>query len=100
MSPSRSITGVLIRTVRPSSSTKVTGLISLVGQPYQLPVLVALAGSELTAWSMRKKSGSAPSSFVVAMLLPHSMWCALRRHPGGSSAVGMCDVCTKADVQV
>jgi hypothetical protein len=31
---------------------------------------LALARSELTGWSMRRKSGTAPSSFVVAMLLP------------------------------
>ncbi len=48
MSPSKSITGVLIRTVRPSSSFRVTGLTSLVGQPCQLPVFFALAGSEPT----------------------------------------------------
>src|SRR5262245_1729056 len=41
---------------------------SLVGQPCQLPVFLALAGSELTRWSMRRKSGTALSSFAVAML--------------------------------
>src|SRR6266404_1192006 len=71
MSPSRSITGVRIRTVRPSSSVRVTGLTSLVGQPCQLPVFLALAGSELTGWSIRRKSGTAPSSFSVAMCSPN-----------------------------
>src|SRR5712672_1557299 len=69
MSPSRFITGVLIRTVRPSSSVRVAGLMSLVGQPCQLPVFLALAGSELTDWSMRRKSGTAPSTFEIATLL-------------------------------
>jgi hypothetical protein len=69
MSPSRSITGVLIRTVRPSLSVSVTGLMSLVGQPCQLPVFLALAGSELTGWSIRKKSGTGPSSFDIATIL-------------------------------
>jgi hypothetical protein len=64
------MTGVLIRTVRPSSSVNMTGLISLVGQPCQLPVFLALAGSELTGWSIRRKSGTAPSSLINAMLLP------------------------------
>src|ERR1700760_4883160 len=67
MSPSRSITGVRMRTVRPSLSLSVTGTRSLVGQPCQLPVFAALAGSELIAWSIRRKSGTAPSSFVAAM---------------------------------
>src|SRR6266851_4643740 len=77
MSPSRSITGVRIRTVRPSSSVKVTGLMSLVGQPCQLPVFLALAGSELTGWSMRRKSGTAPSTFeITTLLLMPCCWCA------------------------
>src|ERR1700726_1498825 len=41
-------------------SVSVTGLMSLVGQPCQLPVFLALAGSELTGWSIRKKSGTGP----------------------------------------
>src|SRR3974377_270679 len=65
MSPPKSITGVLIRTVRPSLSVSVTGLISLVGQPCQLPVFLALAGSELTGWFMRRKSGTAPSTVAA-----------------------------------
>src|SRR6266481_647628 len=68
MSPSKSITGVRIRTVRPSSSVKMTGVMSLVGQPCQLPAFLALAGSELTGWSIRRKSGTASSSFTVATL--------------------------------
>src|SRR5258707_3660243 len=63
------MTGVLIRTVRPSSSASMTGLISLVAQPCQSPVFLALAGSELTGWSMRRKSGTAPSTFEIATLL-------------------------------
>src|SRR6267378_1837254 len=64
-----------MRTVRPSSSVKVIGVMSLVGQPCQLPVFLALAGSELTGWSMRRKLGTAPSSFAfaVAMLLPQTI---------------------------
>jgi 7,8-dihydro-6-hydroxymethylpterin-pyrophosphokinase len=30
-----------------------------------------LAGSELTGWSMRRKSGTAPSTFALAMPLPN-----------------------------
>jgi hypothetical protein len=32
-----------------------------------------LAGSELTGWSMRKKSGTAPSSLTVGMLLSRAI---------------------------
>src|SRR5258708_2092810 len=70
MSPSRSITGVRMRTVRPSLSVSVTGLMSLVGQPCQLPVFRALAGSELIGWSIRRKSGTAPPAVSVAILHP------------------------------
>src|SRR4051812_38042034 len=56
-----------MRTVRPSSSVRVTGLMSLVGQPCQCPVFSVLAGSELTTWSIRRRSGTAPSCFVVAI---------------------------------
>src|ERR1700730_7752072 len=69
MSPSKSITGVRIRTVRPSSSVRVTGVMSLVGQPCQFPVFSTFAASEPTAWSIRRKSGTALSAFAVAMLL-------------------------------
>ena len=68
------MTGVRIRTVRPSLSVSMTGWIFLVGQPCQLPVFLALAGSELTGRSIRRKSGIAPSSFMVATLLPYAMW--------------------------
>src|SRR5439155_11317830 len=44
---------------------------SLVGQPCQLPVFLALAGSELTGWSMRRKLGTVLSSFTVAMCFPN-----------------------------
>ena len=64
------MTGVLIRTVRPSSSVNVTGLMSLVGQPCQLPVFLALAGSELIGWSMRRKSGTEPSTVAATGSLP------------------------------
>src|SRR5437868_3101330 len=59
-----------MRTVRPSLSVSVTGVRSLVGQPCQLPVFRALAGSELTGWSIRRNSGTAPSAVVLAMLPP------------------------------
>src|SRR6266478_3863671 len=59
-----------MRTVRPSLSVSVTGLMSLVGQPCQLPVFRALAGSELTSWSIRRKSGTAPSAVSVVILPP------------------------------
>src|SRR5262245_20350208 len=42
MSPSKSITGVLIRTVRPSSSVKVTGVMSLVGQTMPIAGLFSI----------------------------------------------------------
>src|SRR5271166_3554625 len=41
----------------------------LVGQPCQLPVFLALVGSELTGWSILKKSGTGPSSFDIATIL-------------------------------
>src|SRR5260370_23299657 len=59
-----------MRTVRPSLSVSVTGVMSLVGQPCQLPVFRALAGSALTGWSIRRKSGTAPSAVSVAILCP------------------------------
>src|SRR2546426_12628638 len=59
-----------MRTVRPSLSVSVTGVMSLVGQPCQLPVFRALAGSALTGWSIRRKSGTAASSVVVTILPP------------------------------
>src|SRR5438132_13816081 len=59
-----------MRTARPSLSVSVTGVMSLVGQPCQLPVFRALAGSELTGWSIRKNSGTAASSVVVTILPP------------------------------
>src|SRR5260370_1210676 len=38
---------------------------SLLGQPCQSPLFLALAGSEPTGWSMRRKSGTAPSGVVA-----------------------------------
>jgi hypothetical protein len=55
----------------------------LVGQPCHLPVFLALAGSELTGLSIRSKSGTAPSSFEIATLLPRV--CCFVSHSATSS---------------